>query len=70
MQVWRQRTAGKGGGAGWDKIFYFVGANTFSQKFRPEQRESDATEYVQNNGNFGIPVTRNFSCDKKFLTVA
>ena len=32
--------------------------------------ESDATEDVPNSGNFGIPVTRNFSCDKKFLTVA
>ena len=39
---------------GWDKIFCFVGANTFSQKFRPKQRESDATEGVQNSGNLGI----------------
>ena len=39
---------------GWDKIFYFVGANTFSQKFHPKQRESDATEGVQNSGNLGI----------------
>ena len=39
---------------GWDKIFYFVGANTFSQKFRPKQRESDTTEGVQNTGNLGI----------------
>ena len=40
--------------AGWDKIFYFVGTNTFSQKFRPKQRESDTTEGVQNSGNLGI----------------
>ena len=51
--------------AGWDKIFYFVGANTFSQKFRPKQLESDATEDAQNSGYLGIS-----SCDKKFLTVA
>ena len=50
---------------GWDKISYFVGANTFSQKFRPKQRESDATKDVQNSGNLGIS-----SYDKKFLTVA
>ena len=52
-------------GPGWDKIFYFVEANTFSQKFRPKQRESDATKDVQNSGNLGIS-----SYDKKFLTVA
>ena len=40
--------------SGWDKIFYFVGTNTFSQKFRPKQRESDATKGVQNSGNLGI----------------
>ena len=51
--------------AGWDKIFYFVGANTFGQKFRPKQRESDATEDVQNSGNLGAS-----SSDKKLLTVA
>ena len=51
--------------AGWDKIFYFVGANTFNQKFRPKQREPDATKDVQNSGNLGIS-----SYDKKFLTVA
>ena len=49
---------------GWDKKIYFVGANTFSQKFLLKQRESDATEDVQNSGNSGIS-----SCDKKFLTV-
>ena len=38
----------------WDKIFYFVGANTFNQKFCPKQRESDATKGVQNSGNLGI----------------
>jgi len=32
---------------GWDKIFCFVGTNIFRQKFRPKQRESDATEDVQ-----------------------
>ena len=41
---------------GWDKIFYFVGANTFSRKLRPKQLESDATKDAQNSGNFGIPV--------------
>ena len=40
--------------AGWDKIFYFVGTNTFSRKFRPKQRESDATESVKKSGNLGI----------------
>ena len=39
---------------GWDKIFYFVGTNTFSRKFCPKQRESDATESVQKSGNLGI----------------
>ena len=51
--------------AGWDKIFYFVGANTFNKKFRLKQRESDATKDVQDSGNLGIS-----SSDKKFLTVA
>ena len=50
---------------GWDKIFYFVGADAFSQKFCPKQREIDATEDVQISGNLGIS-----SSDKKFLTVA
>ena len=50
---------------GWDRIFYFVGANTFSKKFRPKQRKSDATKDFQNSGNLGMS-----SCDKKFLTVA
>ena len=51
---------------GWGfQIFYFVGANTFSPKFRLKQRESDTTEDVQNTGNLGIS-----SSDKKFLTVA
>ena len=40
--------------SGWDKIFYFVGANTSSRKFHPKQWESDATEGVQNRGNLGI----------------
>ena len=48
-----------------DKIFYFVGTNTFSQKFHPKQLESDAAKDVQNSGNLGIS-----SCDKIFLTVA
>ena len=39
---------------GWDKIFYFVGSNTFSQKFRLKQRESDATKGVQNSGKLGF----------------
>ena len=52
-------------GAGWDKIFYFVGANTFNKKFRLKQRESDATKDVQNSGDLGIS-----SCDNFFLTVA
>ena len=51
--------------AGWNKIFYFVGANTFSRKFCPKQRESDKTKDVQNSGYLGIS-----SYDKKFLTVA
>ena len=55
---WRSQT-------GWDKIFYFVGANTFSQKFCPKQRESDATKDVQNSCNSGISFH-----DKKLLTVA
>ena len=41
-------------GPGWDKIFYFVGANTFSLKFRQKQRESDVTEGVQSSGNLGV----------------
>ena len=40
--------------AGWDKIFYFMGANTFSKKFCPKHRESDAKEGVQNSNNLGI----------------
>ena len=51
--------------AGWDRIFYFMEANTFSQKFGPKQRESDATEDVQNSGNLGIS-----SYDKFFFNVA
>ena len=51
--------------AGWDRIFYFMEANTFSQKFGPKQRESDATEDIQNSGTLGIS-----SSVKKFLTVA
>ena len=39
---------------GWDKIFYLMGANTFSQKFCPKQWESAATEDIQNSGNLGI----------------
>ena len=41
----RKQSKGKRvvGLSGWDKIFYFVGTNTFSRKFRPKQRESDAT---------------------------
>ena len=39
---------------GLDKTFYFVGTNTFSQKFRPKQRESDATKGTQNSGNLDI----------------
>ena len=46
-------------------MFFFVGANSFSQKFRLKHQESDATEDVQNSGNLGIST-----CDKKFLTVA
>ena len=49
---------------GWDKIFHFVGANTFNQKFCTKQRELDSTEDIQNSGNLGIS-----SCDKKFLSV-
>ena len=41
-------------GPGWDKIFYFVGAITFSQRFHPKQQESDTTEGIQNSGNLGI----------------
>ena len=48
--------------SGWDKIFYFLGANTFSQNFHPKQRESGATEDVKNSGILGIS-----SCDKIFF---
>ena len=37
--------------SGWDKIFYFVGADAFRQKFRPKQRESDATKNLENSSN-------------------
>ena len=37
--------------AGWDKTFYFVGTEAFGQKFRPKQRESDATKNLKNSGN-------------------
>ena len=36
---------------GRDKTFYFVGADAFRQKFRPKQRESDATKNLKNSGN-------------------
>ena len=49
---------------GWDKTFYFLGADTFSQEFCPKQRE------LQNSGNFlqeipncgmgFLPMTRSF----------
>ena len=46
--------------SGWDKIFHFVGANTFSQKFRPKQRESDATKDSKTAIIWVfLPVTRN-----------
>ena len=62
---------------GWDKIFHFVGANTFSQKFRPKQRESDATKDSKTAIIWVfLPVTRNVflwqdisASDKKFHTV-
>ena len=44
-----------------------MGANTFSQKFRPKQRESDATEDVQNSYFFHWQEF--FKCGKKFLFV-
>ena len=64
-------------GPGWDKIFHFVGANTFSQKFRPKQRESDATKDSKTAIIWVfLPVTRNVflwqdisASDKKFHTV-
>ena len=34
-----------------DKTFYFVGTEAFGQKFRPKQRESDATKNLKNSGN-------------------
>ena len=39
---------------GWDKTFYFVGADAFRQKFRPKQRESDATKNFENSGNLTL----------------
>ena len=46
--IWRKGPSFLGGiEPGWDEIFYFVGANTFSQKFCPKQRESDTTEGVK-----------------------
>ena len=39
---------------GWDKTFYFVGADAFSQKFRPKQRDSDATKSLKNSGNLAF----------------
>ena len=39
------------GAPGWYKIFNFVRANSFSQKFRPKQQESDTREGI---GNLGI----------------
>ena len=43
-----------GSSAGWDKTFYFVGADAFSQKFRPKQRDSDATKSLKNSGNLAL----------------
>ena len=39
---------------GWDKTFNFVGADAFSQKFRPKQRDSDATKSLKNSGNLAL----------------
>ena len=58
---------------GWDKIFYFVGADTFSQKFRPKQRESDATtrqKTLKKAVIWVFPRQDISSSNKKFLTVA
>ena len=62
---------------GWDKIFHFVGANTFSQKFRLKQRESDTTKDSKTAIIWVfLRVTRNVFLwqdisvsDKKFHTV-
>ena len=57
----RQRLTLIGSRTGRDKIFHFVGANTFSQKFRPKQRESDATKDSKTASIWVfLPVTRNF----------
>jgi len=39
---------------GWEKTFYFVGGDAFNQKFRPKQRESDATKSLKNSGNLAL----------------
>ena len=40
--------------AGWDKTFYFVGANAFRQKFCPKQQESDVTKILKDTGNLTL----------------